>query len=325
LKNILLISFLFLLGCDSPHYGVIHWKTEFNPSKTEIKYADSLNHAVWMVRYFDLIWDENKGVQPAAILQKNNRKIQIHSAAIYIQRKVLEQVNTSQLPVLANKIKLLTQLLEKGTDKSPELLIDFDWNRSTKQKYFKLLELIQRSIPDKIISSTIRLDQYAHPKQLGVPPVSKGLLMLYQTGSFQKSDQPILFQQKIAEKYVSKGDYPIPLDVAIATFSWGILERYWPGENGKTTKIIYPITEEELNQHQQLKSTKKLTWKANKPFFFHGFYILPKDIIRLEKLSSNDLTWSIVMAKNITGSNNHIYLYHLSEAANGQYPIKLFP
>ena len=67
-----------------------------------------------------------------------------------------------------------------------EIQLDCDWNSSTQKKYFNLIEEMKLypTWENIVWSATIRLHQLKYPKQTGVPPVNKGVLMFYNMGNF---------------------------------------------------------------------------------------------------------------------------------------------
>ena len=59
-----------------------------------------------------------------------------------------------------------------------------------------------------------------------IPPADRGVLMLYNTGSFKnpKSSNSILTYND-AQPYISKHKIPFPVDYAYPTYSWSLLFR----------------------------------------------------------------------------------------------------
>lgn len=318
----LILSF-FLYSCNENKIGVIHWSTSFHHLPKEIRYSDSLSdHTAWMLRYFDVTWKNNQAIPTAvASLPKN---LPLQSAAVFIQRQVLEKTPKSQLPQLSNQIVSLIQQMEIGHQKSKEILLDFDWGKGTKENYFELIQHMKAKLPHKKISATIRLSQFANPRVYGVPPTDHGLLMMYQTGSLNQPEKPLLWEKGEVQRYLKQTNYPIPLDVAIPAFSWSIIQRKVAIKNRKNISIVFPSYLQEIQANKNFKQIKTNEFLCIQPHFFHGFFLLPNDRVRCEKVSENDLKWAMKEAKSIAKTDGIVYLYLIEEASNGHYPADWF-
>lgn len=320
----LLIPLLFLYSCEQKNIGVIHWSTHFHHLSKEKKYADSLGEKTpWMVRYFDVVW-ENGEATPTAVAHLPEN-LPIHSSAIYIQRQVVENTSKAELPTLSKKIISMIQQMETiSHSNSKELLVDFDWGKKTKSKYFELISILKKSFPTKVVSTTIRLSQFANPKVYGVPPSSKGLLMMYQTGSLNQPDRPLLWEKSEVQTYLKEKSYPLSLDVAIPTFSWSRIQRKMPMKNKTRGSLIFPSYSNDLENDKDFKQIQPNQFICTKAHFFHGFFLLPGDRVIPEKVAENDLKWAIEEANSISRNAGTVYLYLIEEASNGAYPAKWF-
>ena len=89
--------------------------------------------------------------------------------------------------------------------KFKELQIDCDWTESTRDKYFHLLSTLRNELErnKQIISATIRLHQVKYAAITGIPPVHRGMLMYYNMGKINATDNNSVYDKKIAEKYIS--------------------------------------------------------------------------------------------------------------------------
>ncbi|SKC66498.1 hypothetical protein [Ohtaekwangia koreensis] len=108
--------------------------------------------------------------------------------------------------------------------KIKEIQFDCDWTKSTKDKYFAFLEESKKLFEQQLISSTIRLYQYKYPKEAGLPPVKRGMLMCYNAGNIKSTEtKNSIFDRKEVMSYLDAGEYPIPLDYALPVFEWAVL------------------------------------------------------------------------------------------------------
>jgi hypothetical protein len=220
-------------------------------------------------------------------------------------------------------VSLLSKI-EENRAPAQELLLDFDWGKNTKEKYFKLISILKKQLPNKKIGATIRLSQFANPKQYGIPPANHGLLMMYQTGSIKNPNKPIMWEKLEVEKYLQNTSYPLALDVGIPTFSWAVLQRKGSDPGNTKITLLFPAHLQQLQTDKHFKQTQTNTFVCLEPHFFHGHFLLPGDQLRCEKVSENDLQWALKKAKSITKDRRITYLYLIEEASNGSYPADWF-
>ena len=107
-----------------------------------------------------------------------------------------------------------------------EVQLDCDWTQTTQDTYFSLCKEVGLLLKEKgiTLSSTIRLHQLSTP----VPPVDRGVLMLYNTGNLQSASETnsIISINNVAKYLKGKRiEYGIPLDFAYPTYSWGLVYR----------------------------------------------------------------------------------------------------
>jgi hypothetical protein len=102
-----------------------------------------------------------------------------------------------------------------------EVQFDCDWTATTKGIYSSLCQHTNNLLSDKGInlSITVRLHQLGE----NPPPADKGVLMLYNTGAVKdiRTNNSILDIADI-KPYLRSAEYPLPLDFAYPTFSWGV-------------------------------------------------------------------------------------------------------
>jgi hypothetical protein len=146
---------------------------------------------------------------------------------IFIHPGILPKLSSPQIRELAQKImKKAGCLPELNTAKLgpnrpfKEMQIDCDWQKSQQKTYFALLAAMQAINKDIEFSVTLRLYAYKYFKEMGVPPVSRCMLMPYNLHAPDKSKGPSIYNKNEAEPYFGQTDYPLPLDMALPTFGW---------------------------------------------------------------------------------------------------------
>lgn len=187
-----------------------------------------------------------------------------------------------------------------------ELQLDCDWTASTEASFFNLCDSVKQLI-SKLqlpwrLSSTIRLHQLARK----APPVDNGMLMVYNTGSFDNPDtrNSIIDADDVRPylKYLSA--YPLHLDIAYPTYSWQLLfrkRRFIGLINGVNTADSTHFTCSDDNSYQAL-----LDFPHNDKVICAG------DIVREERSSCNDIISVKEMIERHMSSRKHSnILYHL--------------
>jgi hypothetical protein len=107
-----------------------------------------------------------------------------------------------------------------------EILIDCDWTKGTKEKYFSFLEKLRSIMPEYHFAATLRLWQYKNREDSGIPPVDRCLLMCYNLQNPTKYDsENSICSIGEMKKYVGPEKYPLKMDVALPVFSNGVIFR----------------------------------------------------------------------------------------------------
>jgi len=179
------------------------------------------------LRYFDVVVDDEGKVMPnatvrfAASLPQHLNVVPV----VFIVNEVMKRGDDSQ--ALAEKVlRRLLQISEtNGVAGVRELQIDCDWTLQTRNRYFEFLRHLQALAHQHhlILSTTVRLHQLSQP----VPPVDRGVLMMYNTGDFTniRCEQPILSLTDAQPylKYLSR--YRLKLSTAYPLFAYRIAFR----------------------------------------------------------------------------------------------------
>lgn len=139
---------------------------------------------------------------------------------IYITNSTFENISDAEVDQLASN--LLRKLRKECPRKIQGVLLDCDWTATTKDRFFRLARLMNGSL-NVPLTATIRLHQYAHPGKTGVPPVDRGMLMVYNVGKVNApgAANSIFNLEEAAPYFRRNKPYPLPLDIALPAFSWG--------------------------------------------------------------------------------------------------------
>ena len=296
---VVLLFLLFFAGCkkhvqdDYPrtaYNSVYYWRTTFDVSEAEQQFLTQHNVKRLYLRLFDV--DMSKRNLGDALLPQPVATIQFRDSAhlAQVMQIVDECVPTIFITLQALKnmewetseyaSKICTRILNMCSyhgflNKVHEVQVDCDWSESTESQYFHLLDEMRYILHAQGIqlSATIRL----HQLRTSAPPVDKGVLMLYNTGSFKHPDtQNSILSYEDAKPYLKNAlHYNLHLDYAFPNFGWGI----WFHENAFQA-ILHQQDFTNDSLYEQISDTHFRVIKDH--CVQEGYWLQCKDIIRKE-------------------------------------------
>ncbi len=297
--------------------GIYYWRTTFNVSDQEQTFLTRHKVQRLYLHLFDVevtqrnFW-ENTAPQPVAtILFKDDDNLQSTMSCvkeciptIFITLDALKMMSGQETDY-AQKItqRILNMCSYHGfAHKVHEVQIDYDWTPNTEYSYFKMLDQIRSMLHERNIqlSATIRL----HQLRTDVPPVDKGVLMVYNTCSIRQPETTnSILSCDNAAPYLRYFRYSLPLDYAFPTFGWGV----WFRDNKfmailHCTNYLDPFLFKQIDgTHYQVVTNCEI----------EGHLLKRGDIIRLE---TSDMA-TIEQVKQLLpfDKGQTIILYHLDE------------
>ncbi|MDE6269605.1 MAG: hypothetical protein K2M12_01955, partial [Muribaculaceae bacterium] len=195
-----------------------------------------------------------------------------------------------------------------------EIQLDCDWTATTEESFFRLCESVKKSIAGLglpwRLSSTIRLHQLARR----VPPVDNGVLMVYNTGSFDNPDtRNSIIDFMDVEPYLKRlGDYSLHLDVAYPTYSWQLLFR--------NRKFVGLLNGMEVTDSAAFIRRDKNLYVAKRDVPYNGMFISKGDMIRVEEASFADVAKvKDRIERYLSGVPHSNIIYHLDSKNLSKY------
>lgn len=263
-----------------------HWQTVLALSDTEKKHLDSLHASKLYIKFFDI--DKSSAASepfPLARLQLDSTSFIPDTIVptVFITNRSLLNVEPVQVEQLAQRLYQLLEKLSKplGPVFIPEVQIDCDWSQQTRENYFLLLKTLkeQHLPPNQLLSATIRLHQLKYPDQTGIPPVDRGMLMFYNMGEVTEwQEHNSILNLETAAQYIGPASpYPLPLDLALPLFRWGVLFR-----EGKMIKLINELGLEQLQDTARFRQIDHSHIQVIKSTYLDGYYLYQGDQLRLE-------------------------------------------
>lgn len=320
------IGFFCFISCNHKNRqvsrGVYHWRNSsyIEPSLQAMMKLHSIKRLY--VKLMDIDWEEGRGPVPVGInpLEQLGPNIFLYDSAvfdlvpvIFITNKTFARIDSADIPLLATRIlrKCFTGYdtmdVEYEYDRhafflsshklhTHEIQFDCDWTESTAKKYFYFLETVKKLLPDAHakISATIRLHQYKYPGKTGVPPVNRGMLMVYNiTDVTRYTSVNSIFEYDKAKSYFNSGKkYPLPLDLALAAYSWGIVYRdkkFFTLENGMTGEM--------LQQQAYFQPKEKNMYAVRRDTLLNNLFLRAGDEIKIEGISEVRLRQAAQLAR----------------------------
>ncbi|MBX7240447.1 MAG: hypothetical protein K1X92_01765 [Bacteroidia bacterium] len=317
-----------LSGCKSGERKIIpayyHWKTIFNPTARAMKYLDTLQTEKLYVRVFDVDWDENLNTFAPKAIVKWEYEPPVKAGvcpSVFITNKTFEKIPDSLIQVMAEKVWKKIFILMDSTPELqvPEIMMDCDWSTQTREKYFSFLKFLKEKIPKSCrLNVTIRLHQVKYYKMTGVPPGDMGTLMFYNMTNIrdEKTRNSILDIETAKKYFVNFDQYPLPLNLILPVFSWGVVRR-----NGIVVDMLNDFRPD--SAHFELSGSHEL--KVKESFYYNGTYLYQGDVIRQESPSYSDLMTSAeLLSPLLQNPELTLGFYHLSEENREAFPaVKL--
>jgi hypothetical protein len=313
-----------------------HWKTTV--SKADWAALDTIKVEKVYLRLFDIDWDETQDFpKPLAEISKSDiSAIQSSASAqklvptIFITHKTFLQIADYQMDTFVQRVFQKIGFYTEGVG-FDEIQFDSDWTAQSRAAYFQFLKKIKTHFPDKKIAATIRLHQIKDRIKMGVPPVERGMLMAYNMGNLEDwaTENSILDIATLKAYLKNTAPYPLPLDVALPIFSWGIVFR-----DGEAVKILPNLTKADLETaiprlgenpkpYYIQKGANRYELTHNQ--YFKGIYLYAHDEIRLETSPLSILEEAAaILSQKIENQNLTLAYYHLDSPLLRHFSIADF-
>ena len=313
------LSLLLLSGCDRSddlrrERGLYEWRSTAKIEDRDYRQIDSLGVTRLFVRFFDVQRGEKGEPVPRSVVRFSDEMrddLEI-VPTVYITNELMKSISSpTMLDSLAVQIVRKVEVMhgETGTGRMGELQIDCDWSASSRAHYFSLLASIDRALPESTtLSATIRLHQVKYRVETGVPPVDRGLLMVYNTGEVTSpSETNSILDRPVVEEYIDNlGRYPLRLDVALPIFSWGVRFHY-----GRFAELLPDITGEDLQgRPADFRQVAPERWQVLRVTEVEGARLEPGDEIRVEESPPEEvLPVAQLIADRLKDDDRTVILY----------------
>ncbi len=258
-----------------------YWKSTFELKPAESAALRDLKIKRVYLKFYDVVWQGKPApVSELRVVTPFPKEVEI-VPTVFITNQVLEQSSLEMMPDLATKMvqKLTRMCKQSKLSRVNELQLDCDWTKTTRAKYFSLLQLIKEQLAEQTeLSVTIRLHQIKYPEQTGVPPVKRGMLMFYNMSALTDYDTSnSILDPKVGAAYLGRlKDYPLSLDVVLPIYSWGVIfqeKRFIGLVNGFAETDLQGVAFRKLTQHY---------YQVQEDIYLHQTQLYQGDTLRFE-------------------------------------------
>lgn len=323
------LVFLTLCACQKEgepvRRAVYHWESNLALEEEELAWMHNLGIGRIYLRLFDIDRPEGEEPAPVGVLEAGQSPAALTEEIVptfFITNRTFENLPEVQSDTLAARLvrkarfKLREQL---GDPPVREWQFDCDWTEGTREAYFRFLENVSDilSRENVLLSATIRLHQVKYFRRTGVPPVSRGMLMFYNMDDVSKPETAnSILDLKVARAYYENFDaYPLPLDLALPLFRWGVVLR-----EGRMVRIINDLGAEALNDTSRFVFRDASRLGVKKSTYLDGYYLYREDEIRLEAAAAADLAEAAKdLSKILARPPGWVSFYQLSPAMTKRY------
>lgn len=284
----ILVFSLFLCGCGNPVNqrtsegltqignatepirSIYHWKTTFDLNQKDSAFINEHKITRLYVRMFDVGMERNESNDSLEVVPLGTTRFRsripsgcVYIPTVYITQEALKAYCYAEwklAELIVTRVKAMASWNQLGN--FSEFQYDCDWTAGTRKSFERLCEATQKLLSKDgiVLSGTIRL----HQLEDAIYPFDKGVLMVYNTGSFvnPNTTNSILDYDDVS-KYLSskerinnflkarKTNCQI-IDVAYPTFNWGVVFD----NNSQFKRLVRDIDGYIPEQGEQLRIEK---------------------------------------------------------------------
>lgn len=338
---LLFLSGFIMAGCGTsvptdfpPHdekRAVYYWKTILDLDNPALEWLECHKVERIYLRMFDVVanrettaaeWpavpNASMRVEDSRYYQNNHDSIFYHFdivPVVYITQDAMHASDKSIGDLARNIVDRTAHMLSyNNLPPAKEIQLDCDWTASTRDAFYELCRAVRQHADTTgrgwAVSSTIRLHQLSQTP----PPVDRGVLMVYNTGSFRNRDgrNSILHIDDV-RPYVDKLDeYNLHLDVAYPTYKWQLVYRgnefkgLTDGMDVKDAALFLPIG----NNY----------YRARRDVLTDRILIRRGDVIKMEECKAQDvIAVKQLIEEHMSRRPHSNIIYHLDLENLSQY------
>lgn len=211
-------------GSGEHRNSAYYWSTVFTVDSSQQAFLQQNNIQRIYLRYFDVVM-RGKQAMPNATVRVETavpKGVEV-VPVVYIMNDCMRRTQPQLDSLLLERIMKITEAHDLGN--ITEIQIDCDWTKQTQAEFFNMLDRLRNRAKARgiALSATIRL----HQLSMAVPPVDRGVLMVYNTGDITKRNGTnAILDMKDVEPYLrALKSYDLPLASAYPVYAWNVAFR----------------------------------------------------------------------------------------------------
>lgn len=290
-------------------FNFYEWGQNANCTYATKEVLSSANTKTIYIHYFDIVNqlknEDESEPYPTYVINEIDSCFSDYEIVpvVFIANSVSNKIDLhKKISNLVNQISM-----SHFKKKFSKLQLDCDWDEHSRSSYFTLIDSLSKTFE---VSATIRLHQIKYKYDTGIPPVKKGVLMLYNVGEFGRFDENSILDSRIVNDYISSdSDYPIKLDIALPLFSQIVLKN-----NDGVLRLMSGQYRHELEENKNIFSkTNDNVYLVKKDTLFKGFYLSKGFNLKIEDLNFEEIENSYSIVKSSKLNLCDIILYRLDD------------
>ena len=304
--------------------GIYYWKTVFSLNEYETEFLKKHGITKLYIRLFDVALQSQSTQDTLELIPIGSTQFKSKVPenlevipTVYITYESLRHIDKmsykdceSYVDRILKRIEAMSSYHELPDVK--EVQFDCDWTESTFWTYHHICEYAKKKLNDKGLkfSITLRLHQM---NNYHVMPADRGVLMLYNTGSFKNINTTnSILTYNDAEPYIRSHSINYPVDYAYPTYSWSLLYR-----NNEFKCIIRNI---DLNDDETYEKTDYNKYMVTRNVRIGEITLEKGDIIRHETSEFKEIERvKSDLSRRHNMKNSRQIIYHLDSTNLSNY------
>jgi len=303
-----------------PQPAFYHWEARLELSEAERALLDHTGARRLYLRFFDIDWPAGAaGPAPVSWLEvgapppKNLEVVPV----VFITNQTFERLPEAEVEALARQTVRALRSTAGDWARPVEWQFDCDWTEATRTKFFAFIRAVKATV-EQPVSVTIRLHQLRYPERTGIPPADRGMLMFYNMGDLYDWDEPnsILNLSKAAPYLRGAPPYPLPLDLALPAYRWGVAYRH-----DRLLLLMHGLDAGDLRDSSRFAALGPGRFELLKSTYIDGYYLYAGDRIRLEAAPADSLRRALDQLRRcgLLCGARHLAFYHLEDKLTKRY------
>lgn len=313
-------------ACDSTQSGngIYYWKTIFSLNDYEKGFLQKHDISRLYIRLFDVALQtqdrqDTLALVPVGTIQfkdqvPENLELIPTVYITYESLRMLNKMNHKERESYVNRIlkRVENMISFHELPNVKEVQFDCDWTQATRYTYYHICKMSKNILNSKGLkfSITLRLHQMNDDYCM---PADRGVLMLYNTGSFKNPDATnSILAYNDAEPYIRSHDFEYSVDYAYPTYSWNLLFR-----EDEFKCIIRNIDLEDSEIYEKIDYNK---YRVIKDTTTGNIHLEEDDIIRHERSEFKEIERvKSDLSRKHDMKNSRQIIYHLDSTNLSNY------